>query len=89
MTKVCVTCKKCDGRLTIVSRKGKDTLIKRSIARKDGRDKEFSSTCPVHVHSECRKQYTKPQLIKQAVKIAQQVSLRVTSLTDYIKPCLH
>ncbi len=67
-----------------MSRKGKDMLIKSNIAWKDGRDEEFSNTCLVHVHSECRKQYTNPQLIKQAVKIAEQVSLCVISLTDYI-----
>ena len=45
-TKICIICKKCDGRLIILSKKAKDTLIRSSEARKDGRDEEFSNTSP-------------------------------------------
>ena len=44
-TKICIICKKCDGRLIILSKKAKDT-IRSSEARKDGRDEEFSNTSP-------------------------------------------
>ena len=64
--KVCIICKRSDGRIVIVSEGAKKTLIKSSVARKDGKDAEIRKTNLVHVHSECRNAHTKPQLIKKA-----------------------
>jgi len=79
---MCVICKKFEGRLIVISEKAKNTLIKSSVARKDGREEDFSSISQLHVHSECRKQYTKPQLVRQAAKISEQVNAKLSSVNN-------
>lgn len=71
----CIICKKSGGRLIIISEGAKQTLIKSSVARDDGKVTEIQRTKRIHVHSECRNAYTKPQLIKAAKrKIEESVS---------------
>jgi len=77
-SKECIICKKSDGRLIRISKGAKETLIKSSVARNDGKVEEIQCTNSVHVHSKCRNAYTKPQLIKAAKrKIEELVSTSV------------
>ncbi len=80
-TKVCVICKKCDGRLIIVSKTTKDTLIKSSKAPKDGRDEKILTTSPVHVVATA-KESARIRIRKKKIETA-----TTTSKTRTICPC--
>lgn len=80
----CIICKKSDGRPIIISKCAKQTLIKSSVARNDGKVAEIQRTNRIHVHSQCRNAYTKPQLIKAVKrKIEESVSTSVLPRTEF------
>lgn len=59
----CLICEKTGENLTCVVR-GRNKLIDASEERNDGKRDVFQNTVEIHVHADCRKDYTKPQSIE-------------------------
>lgn len=68
-----VKCLLCDKNLSVektvnVRKKGVDTIIKSSESRKDGKSEILKGLSSVVVHVSCRKEYTREDSIKAALK---------------------
>lgn len=65
MASICVICNEALGSNdTSTVGKGRETLITASLSRNDGLDEIFEKQTPLIVHTDCRKNYTRPSSIK-------------------------